>query len=80
MDRFRAAFEGIEDPRSGNRLQHDLLEVLFMALCASLCGAESCVDHISSIKRGHDQALAFASARFALASLRRMMPRLMLEM
>jgi predicted transposase YbfD/YdcC len=25
-------------------LRHELLEVLFMALCASLCGAESCVD------------------------------------
>lgn len=44
MDRFRAAFEGVEDPRTGNRRRHDLLEVLFVALCASLCGAESCVD------------------------------------
>ena len=44
MERFRAAFEGVEDPRRGNRLQHDLLEVLFIGLCASLCGAESCVD------------------------------------
>jgi predicted transposase YbfD/YdcC len=44
MERFRAAFEGIEDPRTGNRRRHDLLEVLFIALCASLCGAESCVD------------------------------------
>ncbi len=44
MDRFRTAFEGIEDPRTGNRLEHDLQEVLFIALCASLCGAESCVD------------------------------------
>lgn len=44
MERFRAAFEGIEDPRHGNRLEHDLLEVLFIALCANLCGAESCVD------------------------------------
>jgi predicted transposase YbfD/YdcC len=44
MKGFRAAFEGIGDPRSGNRLRHDLLEVLFIALGASLCGAESCVD------------------------------------
>lgn len=44
MDRFRAAFEGVDDPRRGNRLEHDLLEVLFISLCASLCGAESCVD------------------------------------
>lgn len=44
MEGFRAAFEGIADPRSGNRRRHDLLEVLFIALGASLCGAESCVD------------------------------------
>jgi len=44
MDRFRSAFEEVEDPRTGNRLEHDLQEVLFIALCASLCGAESCVD------------------------------------
>ena len=44
MERFRTSFGGIEDPRTGNRLEHDLQEVLFIALCASLCGAESCVD------------------------------------
>jgi len=44
VERFQAAFSGIEDPRTGNRRQHDLLEVLFIALGASLCGAESCVD------------------------------------
>jgi len=40
MDRFRAAIEGIDDPRTGNRLEHDPQEVLFIVLCASLCGAE----------------------------------------
>jgi predicted transposase YbfD/YdcC len=44
MDRFQAAFSDVEDPRTGNRRRHDLLEVLFIALRASLCGAESCVD------------------------------------
>ena len=44
MDRFEACFSEIEDPRTGNARRHDLLEVLFMSLCASLCGAESCVD------------------------------------
>ena len=44
MDRFAACFSGVEDPRTGNAQRHDLLEVLFMSLCASLCGAESCVD------------------------------------
>jgi predicted transposase YbfD/YdcC len=44
VEGFCSAFEGVADPRSGNRLRHDLLEVLFIALGASLCGAESCVD------------------------------------
>lgn len=44
MDRFEACFSGIDDPRTGNARRHDLLEVLFLSLCASLCGAQSCVD------------------------------------
>ncbi len=36
--------------------------------------------HEHQAERGHDQALAFASARFVFASLRRMMLRLRLEM
>lgn len=43
MDRLEECFAEIEDPRSGNA-RHDLLEVLTIALCAVLCGAESCVD------------------------------------
>ena len=44
MDRFRACFSDLEDPRRGNARRHDLLEMLFIALAANLCGAESCVD------------------------------------
>ena len=44
MDRFRFWFSGILDSRTGNRRCHDLVDVLFIALGASLCGAESCVD------------------------------------
>ena len=35
---------GVENPRTGNSRRHDLLEVLFLSLCASFRGAESCVD------------------------------------
>lgn len=35
---------GITDPRTGNATRHDLLEVLTIALVASICGCESCVD------------------------------------
>lgn len=44
MERFAACFSDVEDPRTGNAVRHDLLEVLFVSLCASLCGAETCVD------------------------------------
>jgi predicted transposase YbfD/YdcC len=43
MQRFRKAFQQLPDPRADNA-RHDLLEVLFIALAAMLCGAESCSD------------------------------------
>src|SRR5262245_22413868 len=43
MERFRSCFSELPDPRAANAL-HDLTEVLFIALAALLCGAESCVD------------------------------------
>ena len=44
MDRFRACFGDLVDPRSGNAQRHDLLEMLLIALSATLSGAETCVD------------------------------------
>lgn len=43
MGNFEDCFSGLPDPRAANA-QHDLTEVLFIALAALLCGAESCVD------------------------------------
>jgi predicted transposase YbfD/YdcC len=37
-------FGDIPDPRRGNAQRHDLLDILTIALVASVCGAESCVD------------------------------------
>lgn len=37
-------FREIPDPRTGNAQRHDLLDILTIALVASVCGAESCVD------------------------------------
>lgn len=34
----------IPDPRRGNARRHELLDILSIALVASVCGAESCVD------------------------------------
>lgn len=37
-------FRDVPDPRRGNAQRHDLLDILTIALVASVCGAESCVD------------------------------------
>lgn len=38
------AFSSLPDPRRPNARQHKLLDILMIAFCATLCGAESCVD------------------------------------
>jgi predicted transposase YbfD/YdcC len=43
MDRFSQCFAKLPDPRADNAL-HDLTEILFIALLATLCGATSCSD------------------------------------
>lgn len=43
MERFAECFEELPDPRADNAL-HDLTELLFIALLATLCGATSCTD------------------------------------
>src|SRR3954454_1724840 len=44
MEGFKACFEGLQDPRTGNAGRHDLLEILMIALCTVLCGGEDCTD------------------------------------
>jgi predicted transposase YbfD/YdcC len=39
-----SSLSNIPDPRTGNAQRHKLLDVLTIALVASICGAESCVD------------------------------------
>src|SRR5882757_5938594 len=43
MKQFSECFADLPDPRADNAL-HDLTELLFIALMATLCGATSCVD------------------------------------
>ena len=43
MDRFVECFGEVEDPRADNA-RHELVEILFISLLASLCGAQSCED------------------------------------
>lgn len=42
MSWYAKVFAALPDPRTGNAKRHDLLEVLTIALTASICGAESC--------------------------------------
>lgn len=44
MERFRDCFGDLVDPRTGNAQRHDLLEMLLIALAATLSGAETAVD------------------------------------
>jgi predicted transposase YbfD/YdcC len=44
MEQFRACFAELADPRTGNAQRHELEEIVMIALVATLCGAESCVD------------------------------------
>lgn len=43
MDGFRVIFGAVPDPRDDNAW-HDLTEIIFIALAATLCGANSCVE------------------------------------
>ena len=43
MEAFAACFSSVEDPRAGNA-RHDLVELMFVAVAAVLCGAEDCTD------------------------------------
>lgn len=43
MERFADCFSDLEDPRGPNTL-HDLTELMFIALLATLCGATTCCD------------------------------------
>jgi predicted transposase YbfD/YdcC len=44
MALFTECFSSLPDPRTGNAQRHDFLELLIIALLATLSGAESCVD------------------------------------
>jgi hypothetical protein len=44
MENLDGVFEELEDPRTGNAKRHLLHEILIIALCAVLCGGETCAD------------------------------------
>jgi predicted transposase YbfD/YdcC len=44
LEQFIEFWEGLEDPRCGNAGLHDFHEILAIAMCAVLCGAQGSVD------------------------------------
>ena len=41
---LRRHFEGLEDPRAVRARRHELLDIVVIALCGVICGADSWVD------------------------------------
>jgi hypothetical protein len=61
MVKFRRCFGRMGDPRAANA-RHDLLELLVIALAATLCGADSCADMAdSSAKPRKDCCASFCA-------------------
>lgn len=59
MQRFRKSFRQLPDPRAGNA-RHDLLEALFVALAAVVCGSVRIPIHAGHLFRdeaGHHSDL-----------------------
>jgi DDE_Tnp_1-associated len=44
MEAFGACFEDLEDPKTGNAGRHDLLDIMIIALCSTLCGGPTTSD------------------------------------
>ncbi len=37
-------FQNLKDPRTGNAKQHALLDIIIIAICAAICGADNWVE------------------------------------
>lgn len=55
MGKFKKVFRGLRDPRAANA-SHELLEVLFIALAATLCGA-ACASDMAQFGRAKEDLL-----------------------
>ena len=55
MEWFRACFAELKDPRTGNAQRHELDEIVMIALLATLCAAEGCVDPRVRLCRPEDR-------------------------
>src|SRR5688572_22109140 len=69
MGLFLDCFGELPDARRGNARRHDLLELLTIALSATLCGAASCVDFERCTNYGVVDALGRVPAMQHVPSL-----------
>ena len=67
MERFAECFWDVEDPRGANAL-HDLTELLFIALLATLCGATNCSDMALFARTKEDLLRSVLGLKFGLPS------------
>jgi len=67
MERFAECFWDVEDPRGANAL-HDLTELLFIALLATLCGATNCSDMALFARIKEDLLRSVLGLKFGLPS------------
>ena len=63
-----AILGSVPDPRTGNAQRHELLDMLVIALAASVCGAESCVDFAEFAEDRQDLLREFLSLENGLPS------------
>ena len=56
---IQAHFEGLEDPRIDRTRRHDLMDILVIAICAVICGAEGWEDIAKYGRAKHDWLKTF---------------------
>jgi predicted transposase YbfD/YdcC len=67
VERFSGYFSDVVDPRGPNAL-HDLTEVLFIALLATLCGATNCTDMALFARLKEDLLRSVLELKYGLPS------------
>jgi predicted transposase YbfD/YdcC len=68
MPSLISILHGVTDPRSGNATRHDLVDVLTIALTASICGCETCVEFADFGEDREDLFREFLSLKNGLPS------------
>ena len=68
MEGFSTCFQGLDDPRTGNAGRHDLLEILMISLCTTLCGGQTAVDMAEFGKAKEDVLRRFLTLEHGIPS------------